>query len=208
MISVEKLSWFRKRLASLGKRIYFWKSKRINLFSVNSMIRNLIRRYAKINGGNYEKAIQIFCEQIERESENLITEMISTPIMLGVSMKSVISKSVEDLAFFSALMFWAILGKDYKEMWTDPELIPEENGAFRLIMTQKSCLICAEESELQQEDFKSANFGDILSSIFKGIVQALQDYVGNNFEVTAKETKCFMRGDPYGEITLWLRPRT
>ncbi|MHA1379660.1 MAG: hypothetical protein ACTSRG_14910 [Candidatus Helarchaeota archaeon] len=172
------------------------------------MIRNLIRRYAKLNNGDFEKAVQLFCEQIEHESEELITEMINEPIILGVSLKSIVSKSIEDLAFFSALMFWAILGKDYKKMWTDPELIKDEDGTYRLVMTQKSCVICAEERELKQEDFKGANFGDILSSIFKGIAQALQDYIGNDFDVTARETKCFMRGDAYGEITLWLKPRS
>ncbi|MHA1378960.1 MAG: hypothetical protein ACTSRG_11310 [Candidatus Helarchaeota archaeon] len=203
---VEKLGWFRKKLAGLGKRIYFRKSHRINLFSVNSMVRNVVRIYADINNGDYEKAILDFCEQIEEESNNIIAEMIDTPIMLGTSLKTILAKDPDDLPFISTTLFWALLGKDYQDLWDELKVIKEEKGVIKLVMREKSCLLCIEERELTQKDFGNANLGDIISAIFKGIIQALQDYVGNKFDVTAKETKCFLRGDSYGEITVILTP--
>lgn len=205
-IPVEKLGWFRKKIAGLGKRIYFRKSKKINLFSVNCMTRHLLKTYAEINNGNYELGLRDFCAQIEEESKNIIAEMIETPILFGISMKSVMSKSPEDLAFISALTLWAVLGKEYQELWSEPKLVIEENGVLKLTMREQICLFCTEERELTQNDLGDANLGDILASIFKGIIQALEEYVGNEYEITARETKCLLRGDTYGEITLWLKP--
>lgn len=205
---VEKLGWFRKKVAGLGKRIYFWKLRKINLYSVNSMVRQLVRLYGDINNGNFAQGIRDFAAQIEDGSKDLISEMVDEPILLGMSMNSVLSKSVDDIAFTSALIFWSILGKDYKEMWSDPELVLEDDGSAVMKLRQKRCLFCAEESNITREMLGETMPGEILASMFKGILQVLQDYVGNEYDVTAKETKCFMRGDPYGEVTVWLKPKT
>ncbi len=171
------------------------------------MVRNILHLYAGINNGDYQQAVHDFATQVEEESKNIISEMIDTPILLGVSMSSVMSKSIEDIIFISTLIFWAIFGKDYKEMWTEPELSMEDDGTVRLTLQQKFCLFCAEESKLTHEHFGIFTPGEVLAAIFKGILQALQDYVGNEYNVIARETKCFVRGDPHGEITILLKPR-
>ncbi|MHA1793958.1 MAG: hypothetical protein ACTSVI_15055 [Promethearchaeota archaeon] len=204
---VEKLGWFKKKVASIGKHIYYWKLKKINLYAVNSMLRNLVHLYGELNDGDYAKGIRELAAQIEMESQNFISEMIDEPILLGVTMSSVMSKSVEDVVFFATLMFWSMLGKDYKEIWAEPTMKTEEDGTVVIVMQQKKCLFCAEESKLTREQLGDFTTGEILASMFKGILQAVQNYVGNDYEVTARETKCFMRGDNMGEITVWFTPR-
>ncbi len=170
------------------------------------MLRGLVRLYGEINNGDYEKGVRDFADQVEEESKNFIAEMIDDPIALGVSMSSVMSKAIEDIAFMTTLIFWAIMGKDYKEVWSEPELEILDDGIIIFRMQQKQCLFCAGETLLPSK-FGECHTGEVFAAIVKGIMQALQDYVGNNYEVRARETKCFMRGDPYGEITLWLNPK-
>lgn len=204
---VDKLGWFRKTLGSLGKRIYHWKADKMNLFGLNVMIRSLVRIYAELNGGNYEKGLEVFSSQVGDEARNLITEMILDPIAFGMSLNAVMSKDPEDLLYISSILFWSILGKNYKDLWEDFEIIKEDNGVIKMVMRQKVCLLCAEERELTQENFGSLSMGEIFASLLGGIIRALEEYVGNDYEITARETKCLMRGDRYGEVTLWLQPR-
>lgn len=206
-LPVEKLGWFRKRLAGLGKRIYFQRSHKINLFGINSMVRNVVRIYAKINNGDYEKALLDFCAQVEVESTNIIAEMIDTPIALGTSLKTVLATNPDDLPFIATTLFWALLGSNFQEIWSDIEYEREDDGTIKLTLRENSCLFCIEENELTQADFGSASLGNILAGIFKGILQALMDYIGNAYDVTATETKCFLKGDGYGEITVILKPK-
>lgn len=171
------------------------------------MLRNLIRLYADLNNGDYKEGLNEFCSEIESESKTLISELINKPMVLGKSLNFIISKSIEDIPFLANLMFYAIMGKNSKDIWSKPELFKEENGVYKITLHQKTCILCAEENQLTQEDFKEARLGNIMALLFKGIVQAIIDYVGNPYDVTAEETKCFMLGDSYGETTLWLTPR-
>ena len=50
MPGVEKLSWFRKLLIGLGKRIYYRKSDKVNVLGVNLMLREVIRHYQDVLG--------------------------------------------------------------------------------------------------------------------------------------------------------------
>ena len=170
------------------------------------MLRNLVKLYGDVNEGDYEKGIRELALQVEEESKNLIAEMITKPIMLGIPLSSILSKDIEDTVFTSTLMFWALLGKDYKEMWGEPTLFLDDDGSAIMKMEMYKCIFCAGET-LESEKFGGFNTGEIFAAIIRSIVQAIQDYVGNDYEVTAKETKCFMRGDEKGEITVWIKPR-
>ncbi|MHA1299383.1 MAG: hypothetical protein ACTSO9_08115 [Candidatus Helarchaeota archaeon] len=204
---VDKLSWFRKGLSGIGKRIFFWKTNKANLFLVNGTMRCVIRLYAKLNDNNFEKALDLITSQIEEESKNLISEMLNKPLLAGISMDGIISRDMDDLPFLASAVFWSIMGKDSKKIFADPKFIKEPDGSYKMIIKQNMCILCAEEKELKAEDLGSQNFGDIFALLFRGVIQAFVDYVGNEYDVTARETKCFMRGDPHGEITVTLTPR-
>jgi len=205
---VEKLGWFRKQLGAMGKRIFHWRTEKISLFSLNVFIRCLMRTYASLNDGDFGKGLDAFCEHVREESKNLIFEMINEPVFLGMTMNSVISKDPEDLAYIATTLFWAMLGKDHQNLWEELELTNEENGAYKLTLKEKVCIICAEEHEIKQDMLGSRNFGDVFASLLMGILEALEEYVGGEFNVTGKETKCMLKGDSHGEISIWLTPRS
>ncbi|MFX0140097.1 MAG: hypothetical protein ACFFDN_41025 [Candidatus Hodarchaeota archaeon] len=204
---IEKLTWFRKVMAGLGKRIYYWKNRKINLYSFNSMIRNNLKIYGKINNDDYETGLIDWSAQLEELAKNVIIEMINKPIIFGLSMESVLSKRIEDLPFLVGLIFWALLGKDHKDIWPIPYLVMEENGVVKAVVRQNSCIACTEENKLTQKDFGELGMCNVIAVVMKGILQALQDYVGNDYDITKEITKCFMRGDDYGEFIYTLTPR-
>ena len=204
---VEELGWFRKQLGALGKRVFHWRIEKISLFSLNVFIRCLMKMYASLNNGDYGKGLDQFCKHVEEESKILIFEMINEPVMLGLTMDTVTSKKPEDLVYIATTLFWAMLGKDYKNLWEQLELTKEENGVYKLILREKICIICTEETHLTQNMIGSRNYGDIFASLLVGILKALEEYVESPYEVTGKETKCMLKGDAHGEITIWLTPK-
>ena len=205
-IPVEKLGWFRKQIGSLGKRVFHWRTDKISLFSLNVFIRSLMRMYASLNDGDYGKGLNIFCEHVEEEAKTLVFDMINEPILFGISMDSIMSKDIEDLVYIATTLFWAMIGKDYKDLWEPIEFTKEDNGNYKLTMKEKMCIICAEEYEIKQEMLGPRNFGDIFAALLVGILQALEEYVGAQYKITGKETKCVLRGDTHGEISIWLTP--
>ena len=38
------------------------------------------------------------------------------------------------------------------------------------------------------------------------MTQLIQDYANNDYSVVGRETKCFLSGDPHGELRFWLYP--
>ena len=50
-------------------------------------------------------------------------------------------------------------------------------------------------------------FGKVLTLTIEQMLQLAQDFLENDFQVVARETKCFHQGDPYGEIQSWMYPR-
>ena len=205
-VPVEKLSWFRKQLGAMGKRIYNWRIEKISLFSLNVFIRCLMKMYTSLNNGDHGKGLDQFCEHVEEESKVLIFDMINEPIALGLTMDSIISKEPEDLVYIAATLFWSMIGKNYSDLWDDLELTKEENGVIKFVMREKVCMICTEETDLTQEMIGDRNYGDIFTSLLVGILSALEEYVDAPYKVTGKETKCLLKGDPHGEITIWLTP--
>ena len=201
---VEKLSWFRKRLADIGKRIYYSKSDKLNFLIVNLMVKHIQNAYAEIFD-DYGKA----CEEVENlvrsEARNMLVEIMEKPVFLGRSMKMLLSKSLDDIAFLASTTFFGMLGKDFKKFFAEPEFSIYK-GVGTLTIRMNRCPICAGR-QVKQEELGEKTLAGFLAVLFEEIIELEQEYVGNDYRVEAKETKCFMKGDPYGEITIKLYPR-
>jgi hypothetical protein len=57
------------------------------------------------------------------------------------------------------------------------------------------------------EKFGMHRFGKTVAVTIEQMVQLSQDFLEHNFQVVAREVRCFHQGDPYGEIRVWLYPR-
>ncbi|MHA1377589.1 MAG: hypothetical protein ACTSRG_04300 [Candidatus Helarchaeota archaeon] len=208
MIPVEKLGWFRKRIADIGKRIYYAKSEKLNFLIVNLMVKHITRAYAEIFD-SYEKALEEIEALVRSEARNILIEIIERPILLGRNMKMVLSKSLDDIAFLASTVFFGILGKDFSKFFAEPEF-SIYRGVGTLTIRMNRCPVCAGIHDIKQEELggkEGKTLAGFLAILFEEIIELEQEYVGNEYFVEAKETKCFMKGDPYGEIQVKLYPK-
>ncbi|MHA1383318.1 MAG: hypothetical protein ACTSR3_06135 [Candidatus Helarchaeota archaeon] len=202
---VEKLGWFRKRLVGIGKRIYYAKSEKLNFFIVNLMVKHIIKAYAEIFE-DYEKALEEVENLVRTEAKNILVEIMERPIFMGKSMKMLLSKSLDDIAFMASTTFFGILGKDYTKFFAEPEFSVYK-GVGTLSIRMNRCPICAGVHHVTQKDLGEKTLAGFLAVLFGEIIELTQEYVGNEYIVEAQETKCFMKGDPYGEIVIKLIPK-
>ncbi|MFX1452182.1 MAG: hypothetical protein ACFFCM_15200 [Promethearchaeota archaeon] len=206
ILPVEKLSWFRKRLADIGKRIYYHKTEKLNFYIVNLMVNHIIKAFAEILG-DYEKALDEIENMVKVEAKNILVEIIEKPIFLGKSMKMIISKDINDIAFLASTTFFGLLGKNYKTFFEEPEFSTDSKGVGKLVLRMKKCPICAGVRHVTQEKLGKKTLGGFLAILSGEIVELIQEYVGNPYRIESKETKCFMKGDPYGEIVIMMYPK-
>ena len=170
------------------------------------MVNHIIKAYANIYG-DYEKALNSIEDLVRTEAKNILVEIMETPIFLGKSMKMLLSKSLDDVAFMAATVFFGILGKDYKKIFEEPEFSIDSKGVGHLILRMKRCPICTGVHDIKQENLGKKTWGGFLAVLFGEIIELVQEYVENPYHVEAEETKCFMKGDSFGEIVVKLIPK-
>ena len=67
----------------------------------------------------------------------------------------------------------------------------------------KKCMICNIVTDVKEKNLGEKNYGSIVAILFGKIFKEAWNYMEVPYEMLeAKETKCFLRGDPYGEITV------
>jgi hypothetical protein len=61
--------------------------------------------------------------------------------------------------------------------------------------------------DIDPNKLRKNSYGELFGQAVAVLLQMVQDYVGNNYDVTLKETKCMLRGDPHGEYLISLIPK-
>ncbi len=208
MPGVEKLSIFRKLLIWLGKRIYYRKSEKVNVLGVNFMLREVIRHYTDIIG-NLPDALKEFQAQVSVTADEVITNLIHEPLMLGVSMSFALSRHIPDGPLTIQSLIYGMIGSDYKKTFEDVKLEwnGDKSGKFLIRLKPPACILCSGARDILPEELGDRDYGNILATLFGTIIRQAWSYLETPYELTAaKETKCLLRGDPYGEITISFIP--
>ena len=81
---------------------------------------------------------------------------------------------------------------------------PENVPTF--VIEMKSCIFCS-TSMVPPEKLGAHRHGRLLVLTVEQMFQLAQDYLENEYEIVGREVKCFHRGDPNGEIRIWLYPK-
>ena len=202
----DKLNIFRKLLARLGK-IYYWrKPKKVNLWLISSMAFAVTKKYEEIFEGDTGKAVDMFTEHFVSGAKSIMFEMQDR-------VKILYSKSLEDLEFVSAIALYVILGPNWSKFFEQPVYIPAErteSGVAQFRIRWPVCSLCAgilPGKDLDPSKLKNHKYGELLAAALASLLQMVQDYVGNNYDLEIKETKCMLDGDPYGEGIIYFHPR-
>jgi hypothetical protein len=210
MPGVQKLSWFRKLLIGLGKRIYYRKTEKVSVLGVNLMLREVLRQYTEVSTGNLSDALKEFSSQVAITADEVISQLIHEPLMMGVSMSYALSRDIKDGPFTIAALIYGMIGSDFKKTFSYPQLILNEDGTGSFIIRTRgrSCILCSGVTDVRAEDLGDRDYGDILSTLFGTIIRQAWNYLESPYElIQAKETRCLLRGDPYGEITISFKPK-
>jgi len=208
-MSVQKLGFFRKLLIGLGKNLYYRKCEKVNVLGLVLMMREHLRDYREVLGGTLENALSEFEKQIKVQAAEVISKLISEPIMMGVSMSYALSRDINDLPFTTQAMFHGMIGKDYYKVFEYPKLTLNQDGSGNLVIRMKQCIMCAGINDIAKEEIMKKDYGGTVATLFGTVIKEAWDYMEMPYQVLeAKETKCFLRGDPYGEITIIFAPKS
>lgn len=209
MPGVYKLNFIRKLLIGLGKRIYYRKAEKVNVLGVNLNLRAVLRQYTEVLG-SLPAALKEFQDQVAITADEVITQLIHEPLMFGVSMSFALSRYIKDNPFTIQAMIQGMIGKDFKKTFEYPllEINEDKSGKFMIRTKGLSCILCSGVKDITAKELEEGSYGNILATLFGTIIRQAWNYVEAPYEVIeAKETKCLLRGDPYGEITIFFKSK-
>lgn len=191
----EKLNWFQRLLLRIARKPVWWLSPKMNTFFLNVMLREAVRKYEEYYG--LEKGLEIFAGIAEAAAEPVVFELLDR-------IKMFFTKSVEDQAILIEAAFDILFGGEKCEVEYVP---PDPEGVHKIVITLYRCVFCAGIEDITPETLGQQSYIIPVISGARMIAQMIQDNVKNEYDVYAKETACFLRGDPYGEITVFYVPR-
>ncbi|MHA1266828.1 MAG: hypothetical protein ACTSRS_16445 [Candidatus Helarchaeota archaeon] len=203
----EKLNFFRKLLARLGKYYYWRNPKKVNLWLLSSMAYAVTKKYEEIFEGETGMAVDTFTQHFVNGAKAIMFQMQDR-------VKILYSKSLEDLEFVAKIALYVILGPNWKKFFTEPIYIPAERtetGIAQFRIKFPICALCAgitPGKDIDAEKLHTHSYGELLASALASLLQMVQDYVGNDYQIEIKETKCKLRGDPFGEAVMYFHPKT
>ena len=206
----KKLGFIKKTIGKYGKRLFWWKTEKINLFLIVSIVQAVIEVYQEIKEGSLPEALESLAKGAEAGAGDIVTDLIENPIMFGIGMKFLLSKDIRDVALQIGWTLWALAGNDSGRLLGKPVFIPAEEaeeGVPKIIVSILKCPMCATQGGIKPEDLGGYDYFHVITALAGSAVQHVEDYVGNEYTVICKETKCFLRGDDKGEITAFFYPK-
>ncbi|MHA1310807.1 MAG: hypothetical protein ACTSQO_07725 [Candidatus Helarchaeota archaeon] len=206
---IDKLNFFTKLLGSFGKRYIFNTAQKINLYTCGLIVQETMKIFMDIYG-DYEIGIEEFNEALATGVKEMIADMLDQSYLFGKGLGDIVSRTPSDSCSAIEIGFWALMGKESKQLIEKPIWVPfEQPNEYigKLVVGIKRCPFCFGMDKNIESKLTKVHYGDFFAIMIGGILQEIMEYVGNDFEMISKETKCFMRGDEKGELTIYFKQR-
>ncbi len=175
------------------------------------MYQTMIDTMAELKEGDYESAMDELIELVRPSSEEILSALIFETSVWGVKLQNLITKfkSPKDFAYLQDLTLRSVFGKKWvNKIFEKAKYIPaaeSEEKVDTYVIKMKSCPFCYPAS-IPPQKLGKHHFGKFLALTIQQMVQIIQDFFGNEYQVVTRETACFHSGDAYGEIRVWLYP--
>ena len=200
----EKVGFLQRFLGSIGKRLLWWRAEKMDLFVLALMARETVRKYEEILGDT-DQAVETLKIQFAESAKTYLMSFMN-------QLKLVVSTDLSDIQFMSNISLYSIMGKNYRKFFSNVTYIPaddpnNEEHAHKFITYSPKCLMCSVLNAEDGELLKDTSYGEIISYALGSLFEIILDYVGYNYKVVVKETKCVLRGDPFGEVTMSLHEK-
>ncbi|NVM52919.1 MAG: hypothetical protein HWN66_04390 [Candidatus Helarchaeota archaeon] len=208
----EKLSGIRKRVAGIGKRLAYRKMKKTSFLLIADLCNVVIDKFSDLYGSR-SAAIKKFAEICKEESIRVTADIIETPVLFGISLRSFLSRNLTDFRFIIELIYHIVLGSKWPYFLAKPEYIPAELTADRVnkyLLKILHCPFCYNITKAKEDIDElepGVTHGTWFAKLLQGIMQGIVDYLGMQYDVNCEETQCLMSGYEYGEMIYTLYPR-
>lgn len=198
---------FKDVLGGLGKRFVRRTEKKMNTLFLSIIILEYTRVLVEyLFDGNLEAALEDFYDTGRITGKGITDDHLDTA-------RYILSKSLEETPRMAKIFWYIAMGEDVPNR--NIRFVPkgkEGNEYDMLTWTFDKCIFCAMSTEekdimINKETMGNQTWGGQCAGIFESIMQAVQDYMGNNYEIKVKETKCIMRGDSKNEYEMFFIPR-
>ena len=198
---------FKDILGGFGKRIVRGTQKKMNTLFLSVIILEYTRILVEyLYDGELETALEDFYNTGKTTGEGIMDEHL-------YAARYILSKSLEETPRMAKIFWYIAMGEDVPNR--NIRFVPkgtEGNEYDMLTWTFEKCIFCATSTEekdiiINKKTMGNQTWGCQCAGIFESIMQAVQDYVGNNYEIKVKETKCLMRGDSKNEYIMLFIPR-
>jgi hypothetical protein len=173
---------------------------------LSSMAYAVTKKYEEIYEGDTGFAVDTFTTHFVNGARSIMFEMQDRIRLLY-------SKSLKDLEFLAQTALFVILGPDWNKFLSEPTFIPAEKTKEGIPQFRITIPVCALCTGLRPGiDFNTAKlrrhtYGELLAAALASLLQAVQDYVGNDYNLEIKETKCILLGDSQGEAIVYFYPK-
>ena len=198
-------------MAGIGKRLAYRMMKKTSFLLITDLCNVVIDKYSEIYGSR-SAGIRKYAAIIREEAIGVTADIVETPILFGISMRSFLSKNLKDLSFIIELVFYTVLGEKWSYFMAKPEYIPAELSWKKLpqyILKIVHCPFCysiTKENEDASQLESGVTHGTWFAKLLEGIMQGIVDYMGLGYRVDCEETQCFMTGHDHGELIYTLHP--
>jgi len=198
---------FKDILGNIGKRFVRSTTPKMNTFFLSIVILEYTRILVEfLFDGNLEAALEDFYNTGRFTGTEITDKHLNAA-------RYFLSKSLKDSPRMARIFWYIAMGEDVPKKKI--RFVPkgtEGNEYDMLTWSFDKCVFCAASTEekdliINEETMGNQSWGAQVSGIFEALMQAVQDYVGNNYEIKVKETKCIMKDDTCNEFIMWFIPR-
>ncbi|MHA1651492.1 MAG: hypothetical protein ACTSYB_14980 [Candidatus Helarchaeota archaeon] len=201
-IKKEKVGLREKLLAALGKRIMYWRAKKVPQLLINLSYRETIRLLIELYG-DAGSALKAMFQLARDAGPDFLNEWVE-------SASPIFSKHVGDHALWIKSGYYGFTGDHITYIEYFP---PEKEGdPHRVVWRIDKCFLCAgldqdNTIDIKKEDLKDFGWGAAIAGIFTATTNMINEYAGIEFTCHVRETKCLLKGDPYGEFVAEFYPK-
>jgi len=201
-IKKKKVGFREKLLAALGKRWMYWKARKVTKLLINLSYREIMRLLVELYG-NLESALNAVFELSLHAGPEFLNEWVE-----GANV--IFSKDVSDHALYIKSGYYSFTGDHISYIKYFP---PEKVGdPHRVVWRLDKCFVCAGMLDdptfsVKKEALDNQGWGNPIAGIFQATTKMINEYIGLEFISKVRETKCFLRGDPYGEFVAEFYPK-
>ncbi len=203
-VKKKKVGFREKILASLGKRLMYWRSRKVSKLLINLSYREAIRLLIELYG-DLPKALEALFNLALKVGPDFLNNWVQRGSVI-------FSKHVGDHALWIKAGYYSFVGDHINLIKYYPPF--EEGEPHRVIWRIDECLLCAGMDSdktltfpIKDEDLEPYGWGSIIAGIFQATTQMINEYTGMEFTSKVRETKCLLRGDLYSEFVAEFYPK-